>query len=52
MMNGVPWWFFLHAKGAFAGQELKAVDPDGRRDRLIDSGQEGDRLHRLYCSFQ
>jgi 2-dehydropantoate 2-reductase len=36
-MNGVPWWFFLHAKGALAGQELKAVDPDGAIARLIPS---------------
>lgn len=28
-MNGVPWWFFLGAKGAIAGHQLKAVDPDG-----------------------
>src|SRR5438309_1313099 len=28
-MNGVPWWFFLNAKGALAGLHLKAIDPDG-----------------------
>ena len=28
-MNGVPWWFFLNAKGALAGHQLKAIDPDG-----------------------
>ena len=28
-MNGVPWWFFQGAKGPLAGQQLRAVDPDG-----------------------
>ena len=28
-MNGVPWWFFLNAKGVLAGHQLKAIDPDG-----------------------
>ena len=26
-MNGVPWWFFLNAKGPLAGRHLKAIDP-------------------------
>jgi 2-dehydropantoate 2-reductase len=34
-MNGVPWWFFLNAKGRFAGRQLKAVDPDGTIARAI-----------------
>ena len=34
-MNGVPWWFFLNAKGDFAGRQLKAIDPDGTIARAI-----------------
>jgi 2-dehydropantoate 2-reductase len=41
-MNGVPWWFFLGAKGSFAGDKgsfaghkLKAIDPDGAIARAI-----------------
>ncbi|UVK41254.1 2-dehydropantoate 2-reductase [Mesorhizobium sp. AR10] len=34
-MNGVPWWFFLNAKGSFAGRQLTAVDPDGTIARAI-----------------
>jgi 2-dehydropantoate 2-reductase len=34
-MNGVPWWFFLNAKGRFAGRQLKAIDPDGTIARAI-----------------
>ena len=36
-MNGVPWWFFLHANGALAGQQLKAIDPAGSIGRSIAS---------------
>jgi 2-dehydropantoate 2-reductase len=40
-MNGVPWWYFLKAKGPLTGHQLQAVDPDGtvglaiRTDRVI-----------------
>jgi 2-dehydropantoate 2-reductase len=34
-MNGVPWWFFLHANGPLAGQQLDAIDPDGSIGRSI-----------------
>jgi 2-dehydropantoate 2-reductase len=34
-MNGVPWWFFLHANGPLAGQQLNAIDPDGSIGRSI-----------------
>jgi len=27
--NGLPWWYFLAAKGTLRGQRLRAVDPDG-----------------------
>jgi len=28
-MNGVPWWFFQGFGGAYAGTQLRSVDPDG-----------------------
>jgi 2-dehydropantoate 2-reductase len=34
-MNGVPWWFFLNAKGVLAGQQLNAIDPDGTIGKAI-----------------
>ena len=34
-MNGVPWWFFLNAKGVRAGHQLKAIDPDGAIGQAI-----------------
>ena len=34
-MNGVPWWFFLNAKGVLAGHQLKAIDPDGAIGQAI-----------------
>jgi 2-dehydropantoate 2-reductase len=34
-MNGVPWWFFLNARGVLAGHRLKAIDPDGAIGRAI-----------------
>ena len=36
-MNGVPWWFFQRAKGPLAGQQLRAVDPDGTVGRAISA---------------
>jgi 2-dehydropantoate 2-reductase len=34
-MNGVPWWFFLGAGGAYEGRRLKSIDPDGRVEAAI-----------------
>ena len=29
-MNGVPWWFFQEATGAWGGMRLTSIDPEGR----------------------
>ena len=29
-MNGVPWWFFQEAAGAWGGMRLTSIDPEGR----------------------
>ncbi len=29
VINGVPWWYFDGIAGAFAGERVRAVDPDG-----------------------
>jgi 2-dehydropantoate 2-reductase len=29
MINGVPWWYFHKLAGAFEGQRLQSLDPDG-----------------------
>jgi 2-dehydropantoate 2-reductase len=29
--NGIPYWFFCCADDAFAGTQLKSIDPDGRQ---------------------
>ena len=29
-MNGVPWWYFERQPGPWAGQPIRAVDPEGR----------------------
>ena len=34
-MNGVPWWFFLNARGVLAGHRLRAIDPDGAIGQAI-----------------
>ena len=34
-MNGVPWWFFLKARGELAGERLNAIDPGGTISRAI-----------------
>jgi 2-dehydropantoate 2-reductase len=36
-MNGVPWWFFEGFGGAFAGQRLKSIDPEGAIAAAIPS---------------
>jgi 2-dehydropantoate 2-reductase len=28
VMNGIPWWYFLHLGGPFDGRKLPRVDPD------------------------
>lgn len=28
-MNGIPYWYFHRHPGAFAGRQLKSIDPDG-----------------------
>jgi 2-dehydropantoate 2-reductase len=38
-MNGVPWWFFLDSRGALAGHQLKAVDPDGAISQAISTSR-------------
>ena len=34
-MNGVPWWFFLNAKGMLAGHQLNSIDPGGTIGQAI-----------------
>ena len=34
-MNGVPWWFFLNAKGMLAGHQLRLIDPSGTIGQAI-----------------
>jgi 2-dehydropantoate 2-reductase len=34
-MNGIPWWYFYRAGGAFDGRRLRSVDPDDRQWRAI-----------------
>ncbi len=34
-LNGLPWWFFLDAKGALAGYRLRAVDREGILERAV-----------------
>ncbi|MBI2380672.1 MAG: 2-dehydropantoate 2-reductase [Gammaproteobacteria bacterium] len=42
-MNGLPWWFFQGFGGAYAGAQLKSVDPEGQiaaaipADRVLGS---------------
>ncbi|SIT41111.1 putative 2-dehydropantoate 2-reductase [Paraburkholderia ribeironis] len=38
-MNGVPWWFCDGLGGAFAGQRLKSIDPDGAIAAAIPGAQ-------------
>ncbi len=40
MINGVPWWYFHKLGGAFDGQTLTSVDPDG----ALAAGIETSRL--------
>ena len=34
-MNGIPWWYFHKAGGAFEGRRLQSVDPGDRQWRAI-----------------
>jgi 2-dehydropantoate 2-reductase len=34
-VNGIPWWYFHHAGGAFDGSTIDSVDPGGRIARAI-----------------
>ncbi|HEX4157647.1 MAG TPA: 2-dehydropantoate 2-reductase [Rhizomicrobium sp.] len=38
-MNGIPWWYFLDAKGVLAGHRLEAIDPHGLIARAIPARQ-------------
>ena len=40
MINGIPWWYFQKIGGAFEGQVLASVDPDG----VLAAGIETERL--------
>ena len=40
MINGVPWWYFQRLGGAYDGQALESVDPDG----ALAEGIEVDRI--------
>lgn len=35
-VNGVPWWYFSHQTGRFAGRQIQAVDPQGALSAAID----------------
>ena len=40
MVNGVPWWYFQRLGGAYDGQRLTSVDPDG----ALAAGIEVERI--------
>lgn len=40
MINGIPWWYFQKIGGAFEGQVLASLDPDG----VLAAGIETERL--------
>jgi 2-dehydropantoate 2-reductase len=35
-INGIPWWYFHKASGAFEGRRLASIDPDGALWRGLD----------------
>lgn len=39
-INGLPWWYFHRAGGAFDGRAVRAVDPEGTMFAALD----GDRI--------
>jgi len=40
LINGIPWWYFQKIGGAFEGQVLASLDPDG----VLAAGIETERL--------
>ena len=37
MQNGIPWWYFKKHGGAYDGVPVRAADPDGTIERLIET---------------
>jgi 2-dehydropantoate 2-reductase len=37
MQNGIPWWYFKKHGGTHDGTPVRAADPDGTIDRVIDA---------------
>jgi 2-dehydropantoate 2-reductase len=37
--NGVPWWYFHREGGAFDGELVRAVDPDGKMSSWVPNDQ-------------
>jgi 2-dehydropantoate 2-reductase len=35
-INGIPWWYFCRAGGAFDGAPIECLDPDGAMVRALD----------------
>jgi 2-dehydropantoate 2-reductase len=38
-MNGIPWWYFYNAGGAFESRRLESVDPGDRQWRALEPGR-------------
>jgi 2-dehydropantoate 2-reductase len=36
LQNGLPWWYFQRHGGAFEGQRIQALDPDGIIEKYVD----------------
>lgn len=49
-MNGVPWWFFMGAKGALGNTRLTAIDPHGAIERAIPLAQTVGCVIYMACS--
>jgi 2-dehydropantoate 2-reductase len=39
MQNGIPWWYFYRHGGEFAGNSVRAADPDGSISRDIEAAR-------------
>ncbi|MGQ7817909.1 ketopantoate reductase family protein [Metapseudomonas furukawaii] len=39
VVNGLPWWYFHGLQGRFAGQRIRAVDPEGLLAERLDLAQ-------------
>jgi 2-dehydropantoate 2-reductase len=50
-MNGVPWWFFVGAKGALRNTRLIAIDPHGAIERAIPLPQTVGCVIYMACSL-